>query len=243
MNPNTLLPKTALRRLLAAACVLPWLGAAAQAQVIAIDQAKALAGGITPGDAPGFPVTISRPGHYRLAGPLKLDDPNQTAIQIANEVGPVVVDLNGFALTGARCAETRCYVGRFDGSGVIGGRDVTVMNGLITNFGHRGLHIAGNGVLSNLQVTSNGDCGAVVNGRSLVRDAVFADNLYCGLWVTNGVIRSSLVMRNGSFQVYTAGPSMASGSSFLGPGTKGSLVSGGDNLCSASLSTGSGERC
>jgi hypothetical protein len=34
--------------------------------VILIDQNKALAGNVTPGDTPGFPVIISQPGSYRL---------------------------------------------------------------------------------------------------------------------------------------------------------------------------------
>src|SRR5260221_3357918 len=38
--------------------------------VILIDQSKALAGNVTPGDAAGFPVTISRRGSYRLSGAL-----------------------------------------------------------------------------------------------------------------------------------------------------------------------------
>jgi len=35
---------------------------------IIINEAKAIAGGITPGDDPGFPITISKPGVYQLAG-------------------------------------------------------------------------------------------------------------------------------------------------------------------------------
>ena len=34
--------------------------------VILIDQAHALAGSVTPGDGPGFPISITRPGSYRL---------------------------------------------------------------------------------------------------------------------------------------------------------------------------------
>src|SRR6185436_8638324 len=37
---------------------------------ILIDQNRALAGNVTPGDAPGFPVTISQPGSYKLSGNL-----------------------------------------------------------------------------------------------------------------------------------------------------------------------------
>ena len=39
--------------------------------VTLIDQNKALAGSVTPGDTPGFPVTISQPGSYRLSGNLE----------------------------------------------------------------------------------------------------------------------------------------------------------------------------
>ena len=38
----------------------------AEAVVVKITQAKAQNGNITPGDAPGFPVTISRSGSYAL---------------------------------------------------------------------------------------------------------------------------------------------------------------------------------
>ncbi len=50
--------------------------------VILIDQSKAMAGNITPGDAPGFPVTISQPGSYRLSSNLDVSKfgPNTTAI-------------------------------------------------------------------------------------------------------------------------------------------------------------------
>ncbi len=66
--------------------------------VILIDQNHALIGNITPGDAPGFPVTISQPGSYRLSGDLIVPDANTTAIQITAD--HVTLDLNGFAIIG-----------------------------------------------------------------------------------------------------------------------------------------------
>lgn len=66
--------------------------------VILIDQNRALAGNVTPGDAPGFPVTISQPGSYRLSGNLTVGTSNVSAIVIA--ASRVVLDLNGF---GAEC--------------------------------------------------------------------------------------------------------------------------------------------
>jgi hypothetical protein len=81
------------------------LAAGAQAQVITIDQAKALAGNVTPDDAPGFPVTLSRPGSYRVMGNLTVADPAVSAFVITNPL--VALDLNGFVISGPnRCNNT-----------------------------------------------------------------------------------------------------------------------------------------
>ena len=48
--------------------------------VVYIDQNRAAAGGITPGDLAGFPVTIAQSGSYRLSGNLTVPDLNTTAI-------------------------------------------------------------------------------------------------------------------------------------------------------------------
>src|SRR5438552_9500675 len=74
--------------------------------VVTIDQNRALAGGVTPGDTPGFPVTLSLPGSYRLTGNLTVPNANTTAIQIAANY--VTVDLNGFTIIGTTvCTGTR----------------------------------------------------------------------------------------------------------------------------------------
>jgi hypothetical protein len=65
---------------------------------VLIDQPHALAGNITPGDAPGFPVTISEPGNYRLTGNLTVPDANTTAIDI--KADDVTLDLKGFGIIG-----------------------------------------------------------------------------------------------------------------------------------------------
>src|SRR5712692_4005736 len=75
--------------------------------VVLIDQNRALAGGVTPGDAPGFPVTISVPGSYRLSGNLTVPDANTTAIQVTAD--NVTLDLNGFSIIGPTvCVGTSC---------------------------------------------------------------------------------------------------------------------------------------
>src|SRR5690348_7192989 len=85
------------RTLFCAILALPYAASAADG-VILIDQAAALAGSVTPGDAPGFPVTLSQPGSYRLSGNLTVPDADTTAIQITAD--SVTLDLNGFTIAG-----------------------------------------------------------------------------------------------------------------------------------------------
>jgi len=97
----------------------------AVAAVIRIDQASAKAGDVTPGDAPGFPVTITRPGSYRLTSNLR--SPSAVAIQI--DADGVTLDLNGFAIIGTYVFE--------DSPGAISGnnrRHVRIHNGTIMGF-------------------------------------------------------------------------------------------------------------
>ena len=79
--------------------IAPWVSTSALEadSVVLIDQASAIAGGVTP-DAPGFPVTLSQRGSYRLTSNLDIDDPNATAIEITADY--VTLDLDGFAITG-----------------------------------------------------------------------------------------------------------------------------------------------
>ena len=66
--------------------------------IILIDQNKAMTGNVTPGDAPGFPVSITQPGSYRLTTNLIVADPNTNGIEIS--ANHVTIDLNGFAIIG-----------------------------------------------------------------------------------------------------------------------------------------------
>ena len=59
--------------------------------VALINQNAALAGNVTPGDAPGFPVMISVSGSYRLSGNLTVPDANTPAFHISAD--NVTIDL------------------------------------------------------------------------------------------------------------------------------------------------------
>ena len=65
--------------------------------VVLINQASALAGNVTEGDGPGFPVIISRSGSYRLISDLVVSS-DVTAIRIT--APNVTLDLNGFSIIG-----------------------------------------------------------------------------------------------------------------------------------------------
>jgi hypothetical protein len=94
--------------------------------VILIDQNRALAGNVTPGDAPGFPVTISQPGSYRLSSNLVVPA-DSNGIELT--VDGVTLDLNGFAIIGS---------GSGTGTGIIardsGARGVIILRGTILLF-------------------------------------------------------------------------------------------------------------
>jgi hypothetical protein len=63
---------------------------------ILITQSSALAGGVTPGDTPGFPVTLADSGSFVLDGNLTAS--GQAAILVT--ASDVTLDLNGFSITG-----------------------------------------------------------------------------------------------------------------------------------------------
>jgi hypothetical protein len=65
--------------------------------VVLIDQNRALAGNVTPGDTPGFPVSITLPGSYRLSGNLTAPA-GSNGIEISAD--DVTIDLNGFRMAG-----------------------------------------------------------------------------------------------------------------------------------------------
>src|SRR5260370_1213800 len=99
--------------------------------VILIDQHRALAGNITPGDAPGFPVTISASGSYRLASNLTVPT-GLTGILI--KANHVTLDLNGFIIRGSVTERTGNADGISDDDIPVQG--VTIRNGTIAGFRH-----------------------------------------------------------------------------------------------------------
>jgi hypothetical protein len=135
-------------RTLIAFAALAALGSSAFAQAT-ITQSKALAGDVTPGDAAGYPITLSVPGHYQLKGNLSVPaGVNGIEITAAN----VTLDLNGFSLSGpvscTRNASTRVVTCSGNGStaNIVGVSIVqpgaVLRNGTVQGFNGFGIQFA-----------------------------------------------------------------------------------------------------
>jgi hypothetical protein len=136
---------------------------------IQITHAKALAGNVTAGDAPGYPVTLSRGGTYELGSDLAVTD-GKVGIQVTT--AGVTIDLNGFTLHGRTGASIRGT------HGIAGTREnVVVRNGSIINFRYNGIVAKDMWAVENVRLLFNGLDG--VNAGHFLR------------------IENSLIYRNG----------------------------------------------
>lgn len=175
---------------------------------ILITQAKALAGGVTPGDAAGFPVTISQPGSYRLSSNLTVPDANTTAIEI--QASNVTLDLNGFAILGPTVCSgfpvSSCAPKGF-GSGItttspLSG--IAVRNGTVRGMGLRGIFLDGGGhQVEWLRAESNGDVGINAQGSTMSHNTATINGSQ-GL-VGTGMVSHNTVTFNGAEGIFAQG--------------------------------------
>jgi hypothetical protein len=189
-------------------------GALAVDGVIEINQTRAQAGGVTPTDTPGFPVTIGVQGSYRLTGDLQVPDANTTAIDVRSS--DVTIDLNGFGIYGptvctqqsdssVTCTPTGVGDGvRALGSGPGSFENVTVKNGTIRGVGRFGTVMGGNqGRVEYVRAQSNGTSGLTVNSLTLTRggSVIFStsiNNGTDGIFVgSDGLARGNVAVGNG----------------------------------------------
>ncbi len=181
--------------------------------VIEINQA-CVSAGCFPADAPGFPVTITESGSYRLTSNLVVPDENTTAIELGADADRSSIDLNGFAILGP----TSCSgIGFFcipvgTGHGIaanITTTDVTVRNGRVIGMGDHGIFLQNFDYVEGVVARSNGgigievgpfssviNCQAVLNGGSGIR---VDENISTGQFGNAGetVLHGNLAVRNG----------------------------------------------
>jgi hypothetical protein len=219
--------------------------------VVEINQARALAGGVTPGDTAGFPVSITQPGSYRLTGNLTVTAANSTAIDIPSK--DVTLDLGGFTIQGPNQ-----LVQTFPGCSVIGlgrgihGHDagIAVRNGRVRGMPNRGVSLDGR--ISRIEgVIAEENCqnGLSVGLAGLIADSQSRSN-FVGIIAGNASrVRDSIadLNRSGGFEMGAASivtgcvatSNQGPGLLFLGPGVANSIVSHG-NLSQGIASAGLG---
>jgi len=157
--------------------------------VVEINQIVALAGGVTPSDEPGFPVTIDHAGSYRLTGDIRLTGlPNPAEITAIEVIADgVAIDLNGFRIggttscTGDPLSCSPIGPGRgIDASSVAG---VSVTNGSVRGMGGDGIALGRGGVVEGVRAWHNGEDGVQIGGGGRVVGNVFRRNGAAGLFV------------------------------------------------------------
>ncbi len=129
--------------------------------VVEINQTKALQGGVTPGDAPGFPVSINQAGSYRLtsnlAVPSGLDG-------VAISGADVSLDLGGFALEGPYA----CCASGGSGAGVRAtGNRTRVAHGTVAGFAEDGVLLGSFSHAEGLSIRQVGGDGAELGSGSV----------------------------------------------------------------------------
>ncbi len=166
-----------------------------------INQSCAEGPGCFPGDPPGFPVRIVKPGSYRLTGSLLVTDPNVSAIQVDGQY--VKLDLGGFEVRGpASCsgagATLSCGPGGV-GVGIDGAAGLDVRDGMVAGFGAGGVRLAGSGTVHGLRVLENGGHGIEVGEGGVVEDSRTQRNLGSGVFTGTGArVEDCHSNRNGS---------------------------------------------
>ena len=178
--------------------------------VVLINQSGALAGGITPGDTPGFPVTILLPGSYRLSSNLTVPDANTTAIRIFAD--DVTIDLNGFSIIGpVTCLGipvTSCSPAG-TGNGIDSFQPqsrISIVNGSIVGMGANGVSLPGTNLrVEKLQAFHNGLTGILMpqRGEGLASDCSAIANGADG--ISAGTVTGSYAKGNGHKGILSSG--------------------------------------
>lgn len=144
--------------------------AAARDGILEINSTCATLNGCFPGDTPGYPVTITEQGAYRLTSILTTGSQNTTGIVV--NASQVDIDLGGFTIQGVNLPGT--------GYGIVAGlnvRSTRIHNGFVRNVGLDAIQLGHESIVEDLLVTRAGRDGIVVGDHGRVR---FTQTFECG---------------------------------------------------------------
>ncbi len=203
-----------LPMLVSALCLLQAGDALAGDGVIEINQAKALAGGVTPADAPGFPVTIDARGSYRLTSDLQVPgstcatpcpgcpDPTGDPIILITGAGSFsALDLNGFSLIGpgSACVGTGAALdctnngqfpdcvdgGTADGIDAEQAHGVSIRNGSVLRMKGRGIITTHQASIDHVRVRDCTSDGISTAFHSVISNVRSQNNAGTGIQIGN----------------------------------------------------------
>jgi hypothetical protein len=181
---------------------------------ILINQAGVNAGGITPGDAAGFPATLSRPGRYKLTGNLGVSG-GQSAIMVTAD--DVTIDLNGFTISSDSSGQS--------GYGIYaaGSMRLRVVKGMIAGFGEATYHNTATGVvIDNMRIISNGQ-GVSSGKQTTITNSTIANNSGYGILCGFCRIQGNVITGNGTGMFVSDGAGLVLGNVIVGNGGFGIL--------------------
>ena len=164
-----------------------------------INQTSALAGDVTAGDQPGFPVEIFTGGSFILTSDLVVPPAAEAGINVY--ATGTRIDLNGFTISSTTQCSGQPPVCSPAGNGVginaSGATDVRIRNGRIAGFGYNGISIFEEGAISDVTIESNGLGGIAADEGCLITDNIVRRNGGIGIQAGTGSrIAANVVTRN-----------------------------------------------
>ncbi len=187
--------KHQVRRVLQLAALLV-LSQFAVGEVVTITQADVKKGNI-PGTngAAGFPITIVKPGSYKLGSDIVVAG-GTDAIDI--NASNVALDLDGFSITGP-CPKGSCSV--TSGTGIVGtGEEITVRNGSIRGFPAYGVSLTTGSIVEEVKASYNGSFGIVVSFGIIAKCT--ANHNGAGIEVFRGQVKQTGASFNSTTGLY-----------------------------------------
>ncbi len=233
--------KSALLAAAALVAASPALALTNDNGIVVFTQADALAGNVTPGDTPGFPVTISVGGSYRLGSNLIVTTAVNGIEVRANEVS---IDMAGFTLAGSGAGRNgiasfnrslRVANGNVRGFTLDGIRTIaqylSVTNMLVTANGRNGVFAEHQGddyntvafaSIASSKVTANGRTGIYCGRHCRVESSLTSENVYHGIFFygTGGLALGNTVTNNGINGIYFVDLGGAGNNTVLGNGSR-----------------------
>lgn len=219
-----------------------WLAGSARAAdgVIEINHARALVGDVTPGDAPGYPVTITQSGSYVLTSHMPVPDASTDGIVVT--ALRTSIDFAGFEIRGPNlkpAANTACSAPG-SGVGVRSGQNVAVRDGRVSGMGSHGLDLGPGSRVESMSVTQNCGDGIRVAFTSVVTDSQATLNNLDGISAGSASrVRDSIGDANGAMGIAASTNSVVSGCIATVNVSRGISVGSG-SVVTSSLANGNG---